>query len=65
MSENGLRSYTLIKRFFLPRSGFVQQFIIATVDVALTAQNAMIAAESLGLGGVFIGGIRNDPEKVC
>jgi len=46
-------------------SGFTEQFIIATVDVSLAAQNAMIAAESLGLGGVFIGGIRNDPEKVC
>ena len=46
-------------------SGFTEQFIIATVDVALAAQNAMIAAESLDLGGVFIGGIRNDPEKVC
>lgn len=46
-------------------SGFTEQFVIATVDVSLAAQNAMIAAESLGLGGVFIGGIRNDPEKVC
>ena len=46
-------------------SGFTEQFIVATVDVALAAQNAMIAAESLGLGGVFIGGIRNDPEQVC
>lgn len=46
-------------------SGFTEQFIIATVDVSLAAQNATIAAESLGLGGVFIGGIRNDPEKVC
>ena len=46
-------------------SGYTEQFIIATVDVSLVAQNAMIAAESLGLGGVFIGGIRNDPEKVC
>ena len=46
-------------------SGFTEQFIIATVDVTLAAQNAMIAAESLGLGGVYIGGIRNDPEKVC
>ena len=45
--------------------GFTEQFIIATVDTTLAAQNAMIAAESLGLGGVFIGGIRNDPEKVC
>ena len=46
-------------------SGFTEQFIIATVDVTLAAQNAMIAAESLGLGGVFIGGIRNDPERIC
>lgn len=45
-------------------SGYTEQFIIATVDVSLAAQNAMVAAESLGLGGVFIGGIRNDPAKV-
>lgn len=46
-------------------SGFTEQFIISTVDVALLAQSVMIAAESIGLGGVFIGGIRNNPEKVC
>lgn len=46
-------------------SGYTEQFIIATVDVSLAAQNVMIAAESLGLGGVFIGGIRNNPEKIC
>lgn len=46
-------------------SGYTEQFIIATVDVALAAQNAMIAAESMGMGGVYIGGIRNNPEKVC
>ncbi len=45
--------------------GYTEQFIIATVDAALVAQNTMLAAESLGLGGVYIGGIRNDPEKVC
>ena len=45
--------------------GFAEQFVVATVDTALLAQNAMIAAESLGLGGVFIGGIRNNPGKVC
>lgn len=28
------------------------------------AQNAMVAAESLGLGGVFIGGLRNHPHEV-
>ena len=42
-----------------------EQFVVATVDTALVAQNLMVAAESLGLGGVFIGGIRNDPETVC
>jgi len=46
------------------QSGLTEQFIVSTVDVSLFAQNAMITAESLGLGGVFIGGIRNDPEKV-
>tara|TARA_R110001606_G_scaffold361754_7_gene515389 strand:+ start:310467 stop:311213 length:747 start_codon:yes stop_codon:yes gene_type:complete len=46
-------------------SGYTEQFITATVDVSLIAQNAMIGAESLGLGGVFIGGIRNNPEEVC
>ena len=45
--------------------GFAEQFVVATVDTALLAQNAMITAESLGLGGVYIGGIRNDPRKIC
>lgn len=46
-------------------SGYTEQFIIATIDVALAAENAIIAAESMGLGGVFIGGIRNNPDAVC
>lgn len=46
-------------------NGWAEQFIVATVDTALFAQNLMIAAESSGLGGVFIGGIRNDPGRVC
>lgn len=41
----------------------VEYFIVATVDTALAAQNAAVAAESLGYGIVFIGGIRNDPER--
>ena len=44
--------------------GFLEQFIIATVDVALMAQNAVTAAESLGIGICYIGGIRNDPACV-
>ncbi|WP_432401967.1 oxygen-insensitive NADPH nitroreductase [Wukongibacter sp. M2B1] len=46
------------------KEGFTESFIIATVDAALVAQNAMIAAESMGLGGVYIGGIRNNPHKM-
>lgn len=46
-------------------SGFTESFILATVDTALVAQNIMIAAESMGLGGVYIGGIRNNPQEVC
>lgn len=46
-----------------PTTGFVEQFIIATVDSALYAQNMVIAAESAGLGICYIGAIRNDPEQ--
>lgn len=42
-----------------------ETFILATVDAALAAQNAITAAESLGLGGVYIGGIRNNPSEIC
>jgi len=42
--------------------GHTEHFIAATVDVSLLAQNILLAAESLGMGGVFIGGIRNDPQ---
>ena len=45
-------------------TGMTEHFIIATVDVALFAQNCAAAAESTGLGICYIGGIRNDPERV-
>jgi FMN reductase (NADPH) len=41
-----------------------ENMIVATVDVALAAQNAALAAESLGLGIVYIGGIRNQSRLV-
>ena len=46
-------------------SGYMEQFIVATVDTALIGQNTLLAAESMGLGGLFIGAIRNDPKKIC
>lgn len=42
-----------------------ENLIVATVDAALAAQNAAVAAESLGLGIVYIGGIRNRSEEVA
>lgn len=46
-------------------AGMTEHFLIATVDCALAAQNAVVAAESLGLGICYIGGIRNDVEAVA
>jgi len=45
-------------------SGMTEQFIIATVDVALAAQNTVVAAEAQGFGICYIGAIRNDPQVV-
>lgn len=45
--------------------GWTEHFMAATIDAALMAQNLLLAAESVGLGGVFIGGIRNDPATVA
>lgn len=42
-----------------------EAFIVATVDSSLAAQKALIAAQSMGIWGVFVGGIRNDIEGVA
>ncbi len=44
--------------------GLAEQLLLGVVDTAMMAQNALIAAESLGLGGVYIGGLRNNIEAV-
>ncbi|WP_067730100.1 oxygen-insensitive NADPH nitroreductase [Oceanobacillus damuensis] len=41
-----------------------EQLIVATVDASLAAQNASIAAESMGLGICYIGSLRNDIQRV-
>jgi nitroreductase len=50
----------------LPAAGldYLEMFVMATIDASLAAQNAVTAAESLDLGTVYIGGIRNQPEQV-
>jgi nitroreductase len=44
---------------------YLEEFIVGVVDAALAAQSALIAAESLGLGAVYIGAMRNKPEQVA
>ncbi|CAN7142436.1 nitroreductase family protein [Phenylobacterium sp. LjRoot225] len=44
---------------------FLESFTVAAVDAALAAQNAVVAAESLGLGTVYIGALRNKPLEVA
>ena len=44
---------------------YLESLLLGTIDAALAAQNAVVALESLGLGSVYIGGIRNDIEEVA
>jgi nitroreductase len=44
---------------------FLEPFIVGVVDAALAAQNAAVALESMGLGFVYIGAMRNHPEDVA
>lgn len=44
---------------------YVETFIVALADVAFAAQNFLTAAESMGLGGCYIGAIRNHPQEVA
>lgn len=41
-----------------------ESFLVAAIDAALAAQNASVAAESLGLAMVYIGAMRNNPVEV-
>ncbi len=52
------------KKKYETHSDYTELFIIATVDAALVAERAMITAQALGMGGVMVGGIRNNPDKV-
>ncbi|WP_218621629.1 nitroreductase family protein [Microbacterium oleivorans] len=44
---------------------YIESTIVGFVDAALAAQNAVIAAESLGLGAVYVGSVRNNPEQIA
>lgn len=44
---------------------YLDTFLMGAIDAALAAQNAVVAAEALGLGTVYIGALRNKPELVA
>lgn len=44
---------------------YLELYTVGCIDAALAAQNAAVAAESLGLGIVYIGGMRNRPLDVA
>lgn len=44
---------------------YLECFLLASVDAALGAQNAVVAAESMGLGTVYVGAMRNHPAEVA
>ncbi|MCX6028159.1 MAG: NADPH-dependent oxidoreductase [Chloroflexi bacterium] len=52
-----LRGYTQV-------TDYVENFLVAAVDVAIASQTAALAAESLGLGICYIGSLRNDTAAV-
>jgi FMN reductase (NADPH) len=52
-----LRGYTQVTEY-------AENFLIAAIDVSIAAQNAALAAESLGLGVCYIGSLRNNPTEV-
>ncbi|MCE2565544.1 nitroreductase family protein [Komagataeibacter sp. FNDCF1] len=49
----------------LPGLECLDTFLAAVMDAALAAQNAAAAFESYGLGIVYVGGVRNQPEAIA
>lgn len=43
---------------------FIDSTLVGVVDAALAAQNTVVAAESLGLGTVYVGAVRNHLEEL-
>jgi len=46
-------------------SNTLEMFLLSSMDATLALQNALVAAESLGLGCVPVGSIRNNPKAVA
>lgn len=44
---------------------YTEMLLVGVIDASLAAQNAAVAAQSMGLSMVYIGGMRNKPEDVA
>jgi nitroreductase len=60
------RLTTISEQKGLPGEGldYLEMFVMATIDASLAAQNAALAAESLGLGICYVGAARNKPREL-
>lgn len=45
--------------------GWMEQLIVGCTDTGIAAQSAYTALESFGLGGVYVGGLRNHIKEVA
>ena len=43
---------------------YLEGLLIGVSDASFASQNVLLAAQSLGLGGCYIGGMRNNPDEV-
>ncbi len=61
------RARRLAERHRRPLDGadYLESTFLAFLDATLAAQNAIVAAESFGLGTVCVGAMRNHPEEVA
>lgn len=53
------------KNCYVDSSRDMDRFFSAFTDACIMAQNVVTAAESLGLGTVYLGSILNDSERIC
>lgn len=59
-----VRATDLQKQDMVQNIENTEHLLVSSIDAALAAQNAALAAESLGLGMCFIGSIRNNIQQV-
>lgn len=60
-----LRSLAQQAQVPIEGADYLDSSLMGVIDAVLAAQNAVVAAQSLGLGTVYLGAIRNQPERVA